>query len=256
MTDLLNEFGLLVVISAFVVTGFGGFVKGAVGFALPMIMISGIGSLMSAEVAIAALIIPALVTNLWQASREGVGAAVLTIREYWRLNVVLLITIAVCAQLVAILPEDVLFIILGGMVTVFGVIQLAGWRPGFPARLTNVVEYLTGLVAGFFGGLSGVWGPPILLYLLARDTPKKELVRAQGVSFLGGSVVLVGAHAQSGVLNDNTFWLSVCLVVPALAGMVAGRFLQDRLDQNRFRRLTLIVLVIAGVNLLRRGLIG
>ena len=44
--------------------------------------------------------------------------------------------------------------------------------------------------------------------------------------------------------------------MPAVAGMLAGQALQDRLDQDRFRRLTLFVLVLAGLNLLRRGLFG
>jgi uncharacterized membrane protein YfcA len=44
--------------------------------------------------------------------------------------------------------------------------------------------------------------------------------------------------------------------VPALAGLWLGFRLQDRMDQNRFRRATLIVLVVAGLNLIRRGLLG
>jgi hypothetical protein len=31
---------------------------------------------------------------------------------------------------------------------------------------------------------------------------------------------------------------------------------QDRLDQARFRRFTLVVLALAGLNLVRRGLLG
>ncbi|GAA6182151.1 hypothetical protein NBRC116594_35890 [Shimia sp. NS0008-38b] len=35
-----------------------------------------------------------------------------------------------------------------------------------------------------------------------------------------------------------------------------GSRLHDHLDPNRFRRLTLLVLVLAGVNLLRKGMMG
>jgi hypothetical protein len=38
--------------------------------------------------------------------------------------------------------------------------------------------------------------------------------------------------------------------------MFAGYRVQDRLDQALFRKLTLAVLVLAGVNLLRRALAG
>ncbi|MHA3915735.1 sulfite exporter TauE/SafE family protein [Halovulum sp. GXIMD14793] len=254
MSSILADYGLWALVGVFAVTAFGGFVKGAVGFALPMIMISGVGSLVSAELAIAGLILPALITNIAQAFREGPQAAWDTLRKYWRLNVILLIMIALCAQLVTLLSDRSLFLILGGMVTVSGILQLVGWRPHFEEARKNLAEWLTGWIAGFFGGLSGVWGPPITLYLLARQTPKAEMVRAQGISFLAGSVILIGAHIVSGVFNATSAQLSAWLVLPAMAGLIAGRVVQDRMDQERFRKLTLIVLVFAGLNLLRRGL--
>lgn len=256
MQTIISEFGLLAFAAAFGVMALAGFVKGAVGFALPMIVVSGIGSLMSAEMAIAAIIVPSLVTNLMQAFREGFGAALATLRRFWRLNLVLLIMIALCAQLVVLLPEAVFFVVLGCMVSGLGTVLLVGWRPRLAQKGNRLAEIVAAVIAGFFGGLAGVWGPPILIYLLARDVAKKEMVRAQGISFLLGSVILAGAHVGTGVLSAVTVPFSALLVVPAVLGMWLGQAAQDRLDQARFRRLTLIVLVIAGLNLLRRGLMG
>lgn len=254
MGEIATEYGVLTVAAAFAVMTLAGFVKGVVGFALPMIAISGIGSLMSAELAIAAIILPATITNIQQAFRAGVAAAIATARKYWRLNLMLVLLIGFFAQLVAILSDRVLYIILGLMVSSVGSLQLVGWRPRFPARLTHQAEWLTGVIAAFFGGLAAVWGPPILMYLLARETPKQELVRTQGIAFLLGSIVLIVAHGKSGVLNTQSLPFSALLVGPALIGMAIGQIAQDRMDQERFRTLTLIVLVIAGFNLLRRGL--
>jgi uncharacterized protein len=256
MTELLMTYGWAIMLAAFAVTLFGGFTKGAVGFALPMIMISGIGSLMSAEVAIAALILPAFATNVLQSLRNGLATAWGSLRKYWKLNLILCVMIFLCAQLVAIFPGWLLFLILGIMVTLFAGLQLIGWRAHFPERMTTAVEVVTALVAGFFGGLSGVWGPPILMYLLAREVPKDELMRVQGISFLIGSIVLIGAHLQSGVLNATTLPFSVLLVIPALAGQMVGRMLHDRLEIEKLRKLILFVLLVAGLNLLRRGLVG
>ena len=38
-----------------------------------------------------------------------------------------------------------------------------------------------------------------------------------------------------------------------MAAMFAGYLVQDRLDQERFRKVTLAVPIIAGLNLLRRA---
>lgn len=95
-----------------------------------------------------------------------------------------------------------------------------------------------------------------MLYLTALDVPKGESVRVQGVIYGVGGVALLLAHLKSGVLNAQTIPLSVLMTVPALAGMALGFRVQDRLDQARFRNWTLVVLVLAGLNLIRKGAAG
>ncbi|MEM8870208.1 MAG: sulfite exporter TauE/SafE family protein [Pseudomonadota bacterium] len=256
MTELLVQYGTVVIAATSVIALIAGFVKGAVGFALPMIMVSGVGALMSADAAVAAIIVPGLVTNAQQAIRDGLSAAIETACKYWRLNLILLLLIGIFAQLLAILPDWLFFMILGSMVSTVGVLQLIGWRPRFSEAQVIRAETLTGFIAAVFGGLAGVWGPPILLYLLARNTPKAEQIRAQGIAFLIGCSVLLLAHIRSGILDSATLPFSAWLAVPAVLGMLIGVRVQDRLNQERFRTATLIVLVIAGLNLLRRGLFG
>ena len=48
---------------AFAIALVGGFVKGTVGFALPMILISGLGSFLPPDLALGALIVSAVVTS-------------------------------------------------------------------------------------------------------------------------------------------------------------------------------------------------
>jgi hypothetical protein len=63
---------------------------------------------------------------------------------------------------------------------------------------------------------------------------------------------LLFAHLQSGVLSAPHFAFSAALVVPALIGQSLGVAIQDRLDQAKFRRWTQILLVLTGLNLMRR----
>ena len=124
------------------------------------------------------------------------------------------------------------------------------------------VALLAGLVKGLVGfampmilisGLS-MMVPPDVALLTALDTEKSEHLRVQGVIYGAGAVVLMGAHLASGVLNAETFKVSALLVPPALLGIWAGFAINDRIDQAAFRRLTLILLLLAGLNLLRRAL--
>lgn len=241
---------------AFAVTVLAGFVKGAVGFAMPMIMISALGSFMPPELALAALIVPTVVANVWQGLRGGVSAAIASVRQFRTYIVVVLICIAASAQLVGILSPSAMLLILGIPITMFAIMQLGGWKLTIRPANKRRAEVMIASFAGLVGGISGVWGPPTVAYLTALDTPKSDHMRIQGVVYASGAVVLLLAHLQSGVLNPQTAPLSVALVVPSLIGMVIGFWAHDRLDQDRFRTATLAVLVIAGLNLVRRGLMA
>jgi len=59
-----------------------GMVKGLVGFAMPTILLSGLGMFLSPELALAGLIIPTVVSNGIQALRQGPGAAVASVRQF------------------------------------------------------------------------------------------------------------------------------------------------------------------------------
>ncbi|KAF0675551.1 sulfite exporter TauE/SafE family protein [Profundibacterium mesophilum] len=250
----MDDTSLWIVVIA--ITLAAGFVKGAVGFAMPMLMISGLGSVLAPELALAAIILPTLVSNIWQALRGGLGAARAAFVDHWRYIVIVMLFIMGSAQLLTLLPAWLLYLILGVPVTGFAIAQLAGWSPRIPAHARRRAELGIGAFAGFMGGMSGVWGPPTVMYLTALDTPKAQQIRVQGVVYGMGSVMLLAAHLRSGVLNAQTLPLSAGLLVPALAGMALGMAFCDRLDQARFKRLTLVVLVVAGANLIRRGLMG
>lgn len=238
------------------ITVLAGFVKGAIGFAMPMIMISGLGSFLAPELALAALIIPTVLSNLMQVMRGGLGAAWVAAQRFRRYIIVLLIVIVLSAQLVKILPTSVMFLIVGIPITLISITQIMGWRPHIRPEIQGRVETLVATFAGVIGGIAGVWGPPTTAYLTAIDTPKAEQIRVQGVIFGVGAVVLFFSHLKSGVLNAQTLQLSAWMVVPAVIGMLIGFQFQDKLDQAKFRKITLAVLVIAGLNLIRRGLIA
>lgn len=241
---------------AFALAVFAGLVKGVVGFALPMVLISGLGSVVPPEVALAWLILPTLIGNLWQALRQGAGAAFASLRRFRRFLLATFVVMLLAAQLVRFLPGGAMLLIIGVPMTIYAASMLMGRPLRLPHPPGPRIEWGMGAVAGFFGGISGIWGPPTVALLTALDIEKTEHVRVQGVVYGSGALVLVGAHLGSGVLNAQTLPVSAALAVPSLLGMWLGFRIQDRIDQATFRRLTLAVLLLAGLNLVRRGLVG
>ncbi|MDQ7070892.1 MAG: sulfite exporter TauE/SafE family protein [Rhodobacterales bacterium] len=233
-----------------------GVIKGIVGFAMPMIMISGLSSLISPELALAGLIVPTLLANGWQALRQGPHAAWQSVAQFRVFLGVGLAMLLISSQLVRVLPASVLLMGIGAPVALFAVLQLLGWQLRLPDKKRGWIEAAIGGFAGFIGGMSGVWGPPTVAYLTALGTPKRDHIRVQGVVYGLGAVALFGAHIGSGVLRAQTLPFSLALVFPSILGMWVGLQVQDRIDHVIFRRATLAVLLIAGLNLVRRGMVG
>lgn len=244
----------LFLVAAIFVVALAGIVKGAVGFALPLIMISGMGIFLDPKLVVAAVVLPICVSNALQVLRAGRIEAWSAVREYRLYTGIVCAMILISAQFLTRIPTPAMFLVLGVPVVALCAVQLAGLRLTIPPRRRPAFSVAAGAVSGTLGGLAGTWGPPTVLYLLAVETPKARQIVVQGVIYGLGSVALLVGHLQSGVLNRETAPLSALLVVPAVLGMWVGFRLQDRLDQEKFRKLTLAVLVVAGLNLVRRGL--
>jgi hypothetical protein len=239
---------------ALAIAALAGVVKGMVGFAMPMILVSGLGMFIAPELALAGLILPTLVTNGMQALRQGPAAAMASVRRFRLFLGVGLLALLFSAQLVRVLPVSMLLAMIGGPIALFAALQLLGWSPRLRNGPSAGWEAGIGGFAGFIGGLSGVWGPPTVAYLTALETEKREQMRVQGVIYGLGALALTVAHLGSGVLTAQTALFSAALIPPAVAGMWLGGRIQDRIDQAAFRRATLFVLLIAGLNILRRAL--
>jgi uncharacterized membrane protein YfcA len=242
--------------AALAVTLFAGFVKGAVGFAMPMILVSAFAVFLPHPLALAGLILPTLVTNLSQAFRQGVGPALETARTYRLFLIATVICIAISAPFADAVPRVVYLLMLGLPISIFAGLQLAGRSLAIRLHHRHRAEWMLGVIGGLYGGISGIWGPPLLVLLLSTGAEKLQMIRAQGVVFLIGAVALLLSHLGTGLANAQTLGFSAALCVPALIGLYAGYWVQDRMDQARFRRWTQALLVVTGLNMVRLALTG
>jgi uncharacterized protein len=251
---MMTGFEIHQILLAVAVTLFAGFVKGAIGFAMPMIMMSAFTAFLPPPVALACLILPTFVTNLTQAFRQG-GTAALESARAFRLHIAaILVFLFISAQFVTGIPKAPMEAALGLPILAFALWQLSGRPMALKVEHRPRAEVMLGVIGGLYGGISGIWGPPLIVLLLSLHTEKREMMRVQGVVFLIGSAALIAAHLTSGVLNAQTLPVSALLVLPALLGNRLGLAIQDRLDQQKFRRWTLILLAATGTNLIRQAL--
>jgi hypothetical protein len=152
-------------------------------------------------------------------------------------------------------PTQTFYLILGIPVVVLSLIQLLGVRFHIPPEATagGMVGRACRRVAGRPHGDMGAADGPLSH---RAGNAQGQAAPCAGRRLWPGSVSLLAGHVQSGVLNLTTLPFSVALLIPAFLGMQLGFRMSDRLNPELFRKITLIVLIVAGANLVRRGLMG
>jgi len=236
-----------------VAIGAGGFVKGITGIGLPIVAIAILLNFLGPKATLASLVGPILMTNLWLVFTSGDLREPL--RRFWPMIGCFVVFLFVGARLVVTLDERVLFGLLGTCVTLFAAISLLQPRARnlAPAR-DRWAGPLAGMVGGLLGGISTMWGPPIIMYLVWLELDKETWIRTVGLIWFMGSVPLAIAYWQNGILDADTIPLSAFACLPAMAGLFAGVVVRRRIAQETFSKVLLAALIVIGLNLIRRAL--
>nr|WP_290428774.1 sulfite exporter TauE/SafE family protein [Ramlibacter aurantiacus] len=226
---------------------FGSVVKGALGVGLPLVAVPMLSLLMPAPRAMGVLMVPVLLSNLWQAwqcgqlahARRFVGlivaqlvATVLTVRFSQGLSVQTFNTLVALAVLSAVV--------------------LMALRPTgeIPPRHERWAGPLVGALAGIMGGISTLTGPVIIAYLMALRLKRDEFVGSISVVYLCGSVPMYASMLWWERFGWFEVGWSVVALVPMFIGLHAGGLLRRRISEEGFRRLLFAFLSLLAVALL------
>jgi uncharacterized membrane protein YfcA len=150
--------------------------------------------------------------------------------------------------MLSILDPNLVKKIIGLVTATFVAALWWGWRYGGPRTLP--VRMAIGAVSGFSNGLTGIGGPPIILYYLSGE---KEIagVRANLVIYFAFiTLIAVPFFLYAGLMTLDTVLRWAALTPPLLVGVAVGsRFFQgtSRKDFMRAALLTLLVSALVGI---------
>lgn len=238
----------------------GGFVKGVVGLGLPTITMGLLSVVMAPAQAAALLVVPSLITNVWQIGGPGFVALLR------RLAPLLLGVCAGVAFGAGWLSESAAGgsgagshgggwagLALGIALVVYAGLGLLHWRfhvtPAQERWLAPIVGVCTGLVTA----ATGVFVIPAVPYLQALGLGKDELVRSLGLSFLVATIALGASLGHGGSLHTPELIGSALVVLPALLGMGAGQWIRARVEPETFKTVFFAGLLLLGLYLAARG---
>jgi uncharacterized protein len=229
-----------------------GTVKGVVGMGFPAVSLAVLTLSFGLEEAMALMIVPALLTNIMQAVTGG--ALRVLLKRLWPLLVMILAGVWIGTWGLALSDADLLAALLGVLILGYGIYGLA--MPQLPelVRFERPVSALVGLLNGVITGLVGTFFMPAVPYLQTLRLKRDDMVQAMGLVFMTSTAGLGLSLSGFGMMTGSTAAWSLAGTVPAILGMVAGRRIRRRLDENRFRQILLVTLMVLGAAIAVRAL--
>lgn len=239
----LMPFGMYIAVAmVFVIAGT---VKGVVGLGLPTVAMALLTLMMAPAEAAALLVVPSLVTNLWQ------SLPLSQIRLLWQR-----IGGMQYGVFVGTLAGVLLFGVSAGlwsqMLLGVALIAYAGWglfgvAPVVSASVQRWLGPLVGMVTGTITAVTGVFVIPAVPYLQSLQLPRDQLIQAMGLSFTVSTCALGLGLWMTGAYALTTAGMSFVMLLPAMAGMVTGQLLRMVLSPVMFKRCFFISLALLGV---------
>jgi uncharacterized membrane protein YfcA len=235
----------VMIASTFVLAGI---VKGVTGMGLPTVAMGVLGTLMLPAEAASLLILPSLVTNVWQLFAGPNVVALM--KRFWPMMAGIVIGTVAAASFIAGKGGSWAVTGLGAALTLYAVSGLLAWRFSVAPRLERTLSPFIGIVTGLVTGGTGVFVVPAVPYLQALDLKKEDLVQALGLSFTVSTLALALGLAREHAFVTGDIRNSLLAVVPALAGMWIGQHVRGRISPASFRRWFFICLLALGLQLL------
>ena len=235
-------FAILVILLAGLVQGLAGF--GFSQFALPLLVL-----VMGTQELIPIMVVLSLFLNMFLVHelRKNVR-----LKRIWPLMIGGALGIPFGTYLLLIADTSVMKLLIGLVILIFGLALL------FEVRKTVKNEKLAMLPIGFAGGiLNGsvsMSGPPLIIFFSNQEMNKQEFRANLIAFFMFINLVTLPVFLYTGLLTTDVITASGILLPGMILGAFAGSRLALKIDEARFKKLTMILIIIMGCLSLASGL--
>jgi uncharacterized membrane protein YfcA len=237
-----------VLIVAIIATFFvAGIVKGVTGMGLPTVAMGILGSMLSPLTAAALLLMPSLVTNVWQLF-AGPRLSTLALR-LWPMMASVVIGTLFGSTLLTSSATNHTTAGLGIALAIYAAYTLLSKPLRTTHRWERRLSPAVGLATGLITGATGVFVIPAVPYIQSLHLDRDDLVQALGLSFTVSTIALGAALLWHGAAPAGNLLGSTVAIAPALLGMAAGHAIRTRISPSLFRRLFLLFLLLLGLEM-------
>jgi uncharacterized membrane protein YfcA len=236
---------LIFITAAFLLAGF---VKGVIGLGLPTVSMGLLAVAMPPSHALAIVVVPAIVTNIWQ---TFVGPYLRNIIvRLWPLMAGTAAGIWLNGGMLTGPYARYGTILLGILLAIYAVIGLRKFTFSVAPSNEKWVGGIVGLITGVISAATGVQVVPSMPFMQAIGMEKDELIQALGVYFTVATLGLAFNLTSAGLFSAATALPGAIAMVASFTGMFIGQAVRTRMQPDTFRRWFLIAMIFLGIYLI------
>lgn len=238
---MFDVFTISIILATFVLAGA---VKGVIGLGLPTVSLALLTVAIDMPTAMALLLIPSFVTNVWQAFVGGnVKEALIRI---WPFLLMATLMVWLGGLLLIEIDLTLLSMLLGGLLIVYSVVNLAGFSFTLSRQQEVWAGPLLGALNGILTGMTGSFVIPGVMFLQAIGLSRDVLIQAMGMLFTASTIALAVSLQENNLLSAELGIYSALALIPAIIGMVLGQKVRNKLSEQLFKRFLFISLLLLG----------
>jgi uncharacterized membrane protein YfcA len=236
---------MLLLIAAVVL--FAGFVKGLLGLGLPTVSIGLLAVAMPPTRALAIVIAPAILANVWQAFRGPYLRDI--VRRLWPLMLGAIVGIWLNADAMSGPHARYGTLVLGILLVIYAIVGLSRFSPRVARRNEIWVGGVIGVITGVISASTGVQVIPSMPFMQAIGMEKDELVQALGVFFTVATLALSVDLTKTGLLSSATALPAAVALIASFVGFWVGQSVRAKMPAAVFRRWFLFAMILLGLYL-------
>jgi uncharacterized membrane protein YfcA len=243
----MTELQMLVAAGAFIVAGIA---KGAIGMGMPPIAIGLMSFAIPLQDSMALMVLPAMVTNVWQAIYGPSFAPLM--RRFGSMSAGTVLGIFLVVVTFGQLGSQQVLGWVGVLLVVYSALALTAWRPAVSRAQERWANPLIGVASGAAAAITGVAAIPFLPYMQSLDMSRHDLVQALGILFVFILGALTVALAWQGAFHLTNTIGGVAALAPTMLGVWLGQKGRRALSAEMFRRIFLAGMLGIGLHMASR----
>jgi len=237
------------IVAAIIIILIGAFIQGLAGFgfsqfAIPLLVLFIISDELIPIMVILSLFLNIMmVHSLWRDVQ---------VKRIWPMMLCGVLGIPFGVYLLNVADANSLKIMIGSLILIFGLAQLFNIRKHLKAERAAMAPI--GFAGGVLNGCVSMSGPPLILFFSNQGFTKQEFRANLVAFFLFINIATLPFFLYAGNLNESVLVNSAILLPGMLLGTYSGIRLARKVDESKFKKGVLVLLLIFGSMSVASGL--